>query len=100
MKTQRRGIVSFLTQEIKTRFVAIFFFHFFIKNHPNVDFFAIMFKIKFSNNDIRSCSKTQIANINGFEALYSVLSQVFYVDEFAVFISEPVHMVVKQGFPE
>ncbi len=64
------------------------FFKFFINEYKDIEYFAIIFKIAFTNNDVRSCSTTQVANIDGFNSLYSIFSNIFFVENFAEKVSE------------
>ena len=64
------------------------FFKFFTANFININYFAIIFKIKFSTNDIRSCSSTQVAHINSINQLYSIFSRVFFEENFAEAVSD------------
>jgi hypothetical protein len=47
-----------------------------------------MFKIKFSNQDVRTCSTLQVAQLKDFDVLYSKLSYVFNYDNIYEKISE------------
>ena len=51
-----------------------------------------MFKIKFDNNDIRSCSRLQVGNINKdeFDNLLAALGSIF--------IYKRIHVVVSEGY--
>jgi len=55
-------------------------------------YFYIMFKIKFDNNDIRSCSRLQVGNINKdeFDNLLAALGSIF--------IYKRIHVVVSEGY--
>jgi hypothetical protein len=63
------------------------FFKFYKDNYPNHKYFAILMKIKFKNDEIRSCSTAQISTLNGFEKLVSIFSQIFFVESFAEIVS-------------
>lgn len=50
--------------------------------------FAIMFKIKFPNGHVRSCSYVQISNTKEFDKLYAVFAYIFTLENFADKVSE------------
>ena len=60
------------------------FLEFYNKNHKDSKYFAILFKIRFTNNDFRTCSTTQIAHIDSIEALYSIFSRIFFIENFNI----------------
>jgi len=66
------------------------FFEFYKANYPNHEFFAIIFKLQLPNNNIRSCSSTQISTIKkeDFEKLFAIFSHVFLVENFLEYVSE------------
>lgn len=66
------------------------FFDFYKSNYPNHKFFAIIFKLQLPNNNIRSCSSTQISTIQDedFEKLFAIFSYIFIVDNFLEYVSE------------
>jgi hypothetical protein len=68
------------------------FFEFYKANYPNHEFFAIIFKLQLPNNNIKSCSSTQISTTKDeefeFEKLLSIFSYIFIVDNFLEYISE------------
>lgn len=77
------------------------FLIFYKKEYPKHKFFAIIFKIRFKNGSVRSCSTTQIANINDFEKLLAILSQIFLYENFADKVSEDEREVFEEdsNFP-
>ena len=75
-----------------------FFIKFFKNNYKNTKYFAILFKIRFSNNDIRTCSTTQVAHIDSINALYSIFSKIFFVENFAEAVSEPDDIFTKEKY--
>lgn len=46
------------------------FYDYYKSNFPDIKYFAFIFKISFDNNDVRSCSTTQVSHINGIQALF------------------------------
>ena len=66
------------------------FFDFYKANYPNHEFFAIIFKLQLPNNNIKSCSSTQISRINDedFEKLFAIFSYIFIVENFLEYVSE------------
>lgn len=74
------------------------FYNFFKINYKSYNYFAFIFKIRFDNNDIRSCSTTQISDKNGIDELHNILSQVFYIKGFASIISEQYEVMYKSQF--
>jgi hypothetical protein len=64
------------------------FFDFYKKSYPKHKYFAIIFKIIFRNGSVRSCSSTQVADINDIDKLYSIFSQIFASEDFADSVSE------------
>lgn len=74
------------------------FFKYYKLHHPETRFFAIIFKIRFDNNDIRSCSTTQIGHIDQFEALFTVFKKVFFIKYFFTIISETFEKMEENKF--
>lgn len=46
------------------------FYVYYKSNFPDIKYFAFILKISFDNNDVRSCSTTQVSHINGIQALF------------------------------
>lgn len=63
------------------------FFLYYTSNHK-VKYFAIIFKIKFPNGEVRSCSTTQVSHLGDFNNLYSILSYIYTFEDFSVKVSE------------
>jgi hypothetical protein len=63
------------------------FFKYYSDNYKE-SFFAILFKIKFSNGDVRTCSNSQVTHLNDFDKVYSKLSFVFNYENIYEKVSE------------
>ncbi len=73
---------SFLSQtELKEELEG--FFSFYKKEYPKHPYFAIIFKLRFRNGLVRSCSTTQISTVEDFDKLLSTFSLIFFVENFA-----------------
>ena len=64
------------------------FLFYYKKEYPKHKFFAIIFKIRFRNGSIRSCSSVQVSTVYDLKKLFSIFSLIFYLEDFADKVSE------------
>jgi|SRR6185312_7354388 len=83
------NLYSIIDKEVLKKELKLFF-DFYKANYPNHEFFAIIFKLQLPNNNIRSCSSTQISTIKDedFEKLLAIFSYIFIVENFLEYVSE------------
>jgi len=74
--------MSVLKRELKAFY---YYYNKYFKEHP---YFAIIFKIKFANGDVRSISNVQVSRLEEFDKLFAVFSHVFLLEDFADAVSE------------
>lgn len=74
--------ISILKRELKA------FYYYYEKNYKELPYFAIMFKIKFGNGEVRSCSSVQVSTLNEFDKLFPVFVHIFDLEDFADAVSE------------
>ena len=65
------------------------FFNYYKETFPKHKYFAILFRMKI-NNEIRSCSYTQIATLNGFDQLLAIFSKIFFLETFSENVSQGI----------
>ena len=86
--------ISVLKRELKS------FFKYYENNFKDFPYFAIIFKIKFADGEIRSCSTVQVSKLEEFEDILSVFSYVFTLENFADRVSEhDNNSFDEEGFP-
>lgn len=89
---------NLLTKEIMKTELALFWNQCFIRENKD-SFIAIICKIKFQDNLVRSVSTTQIAKRDGFNKVLNIFYKVFYVESLVNFISDMEKVLVQTNWP-
>jgi hypothetical protein len=88
---------NLLTKEIMKTELALFWNQCFIRENKD-SFIAIICKIKFEDNLVRSVSTTQIAKRDGLNKVLNIFSKVFYVESLVNFISDMEKVLVQTNW--
>jgi hypothetical protein len=106
IKRSRYGWSSWMSElyynmiMVKTlRIELTLFWNYLFNNYDQNSVFAIIFKIRFKDNLIKSVSTTQLVNKTGFNKVLEIFSKVFFVDALANYISETEEVLVQTSFP-
>jgi hypothetical protein len=89
---------NLLTKEIMKTELALFWNQCFIRENKD-SFIAIICKIKFQDNLVRSVSTTQIAKRDGFNKVLNIFYKVFYVESLVNFLSDMEKVLVQTNWP-